>query len=300
MFSLREIAQHWNHFFFSPEPVYTAAFFRIIFGFILLFDAFYVLSNAREYLGPQGLLNYRRFYERYHKRAFSLFLYLPPTMRSVYLVLGLHIVFVVLLIVGLFTQVVAVLTFFTLCSIVKRNASLCNGGDNLARILCFFLIFTSSGGVWSLDQHFFFNSPTSGGQHLYHSPWALRLMQLQVSVVYIRTVYWKLKGDTYRNGTALYYIMGNYAYRRFLIPALFIKKPLVQIFTWGALLTEFSLGAGLWINEIRYPLIVTGYLFHLVIEYMLNVHLFGWYMMAALLVFIDPFDLASAIHHLFT
>lgn len=298
MISLRQIADFWNLFFFYPIPAYTIALFRIVFGLVLLFDAFYILMNAREYLGPDGLLSHKRFKSRYKGRALSVFLILPGTMPVVYTVLGLHIFFLLMMIVGLFTTVSTIFVFVTLSSIIKRNVIICNGGDNVARMMCLLLIFSSSGHAFSFDTYLFHMQTPLDGYTLI-APWAMRLMQIQVSIIYIYTVYWKLKGATYRNGTAMYYVMSNDNYRRFRIPGILLTKPYVQILTWGALVVEFILGIGLWITDIHYAILLVGLLFHIAIEYILNVHLFGWYMMASLLLFINPADLWNFIHGLY-
>jgi hypothetical protein len=300
MITLQEILHYWSDFFFKPVPVYTVAVFRIVFSLILLIEAFYILLNLKEYLGPKGLIDYERYYKRSVRSTFSLFLYLPPTMSSVYLIMAIHIVALVFMAIGLLTPISVIVSFITLRSIINRNPIICNGGDNVARIMCFFLIFSSSGHAYSLDEHFFYSSTETGNDYLMQSPWAVRLMQIQISVIYLYTAYWKLKGHTYRNGTAMYYVMENHTYRRFPLGKILLSTPFVQLLTWGALVIEFSLGALIWIQDLRYAMIFMGCLLHLTIEYILNVHLFGWYMMASLLLFVNPDDMRGLVHLFFT
>ena len=155
-------------------------------------------------------------------------------MISVYTIfLCLHITFLCFLIMGLYTLVSAIGAYITLVSIVNRNPTICNGGDNVSRIMCFLLIFTSSGNALSLDEYFFYSPHLPGKQYLMQAPWAMRLMQIQLSIIYLYTAYWKLKGATYRNGTAMYYVMGNFGYRRFPLPQVLLQKPFVHILTWS-------------------------------------------------------------------
>jgi len=297
MISLHQLITNWDNFFFSPAPVYTLALFRIAFGLVLLYEAFFILANAKDYLGPNGLVRYDRYHKRSEGRYLSVFLVLPPTMASVYWVLGLHIVFLVCMILGLYTSVTVVCVYVTLCSIVNRNPTICNGGDNVARIMCFFLMFASSGHAYSLDAYFFHLHAPGDSAFVLQAPWALRLMQVQVSIIYAYTAYWKLKGVTYRDGTAMYYVMGNHTYRRYNLPKVLLRKPMVQVLTWVALLVEFALGFGLWISDFTYPVLLLGFILHLTIEYILSVHLFSWYMMAVLLLFIPPADVAHSVSY---
>jgi len=285
MLTAGELIHSWNSFFFNPVPVYSLALFRIIFGLVLLCDAVYNLMNIKEYLGPQGLIGFDRYKGR-SGYAFSLFRLFPPTLGSAYAIVFIHIFFLLFLILGLLTQLSTFFVFLTLCSIVNRNPTICNGGDNVSRVMCFLLIFAPSGEVYSLDNLIFPSGP--GTSTIYFQPWAVRLMQVQLSIIYIYTAYWKLKGATYRNGTALYYVVKNDLYKRFSVPEIVVRRPFVQVLTWGVLALEFALGFGLWVEDVRVPLLIGGFLLHLSIEYLLNVHFFSWYMMAALLLFIDP------------
>ncbi|MEL7004718.1 MAG: HTTM domain-containing protein [Bacteroidota bacterium] len=209
-------------------------------------------------------------------------------MTSVYLIMGLHILTTTFMTIGLFTPVSTAITFVTLRSISNRNPLLCNGGDNVAKIMCFYLIFAPSGHAYSLDEILFYAPHMPNGEYLTQAPWALRLMQIQVSIIYLYAALWKLKGRTYRNGTALYYALSNHRYRKFSVPQVLSLTPYVQLLTWSTLTFELVLGPGLWIEEFRCGLIAMGIAFHMTIEYMLNVHLFSWYMIACLLLFVDP------------
>lgn len=287
MISAAELVHLWEEFFFAPAPVQPIALVRIALGLVLLYEARYLILHAAEYLGPNGLSDYGRYYKRNRGNAFSLFLYLPPTMRSVHLILGAHVVALSCMTLGLLTPVSTLASFITLRSIVNRNHEICNGGDNVAKVMCFLLVFAPAGRAYSLDELLYYAPRMPGGEYLWHAPWAQRLMQIQLSVIYLYTTYWKLKGATYRDGTAIYYAVTNDEYRRWTLPAVLLRPPLVQVMTWGTLAFEGAIGLGLWIKECQNPFVIAGIAFHLAIEYMFSVHLFGWYMMASLLVFLD-------------
>jgi hypothetical protein len=57
---------------------------------------------------------------------------------------------------------------------------------------------------------------------------------------------------------------------------------------------EFSLGVLVWFKELRYPVLLVGLLFHLFLEYRLEVPLFQWTVLSAYVLFIDPRDLTRA------
>jgi hypothetical protein len=60
---------------------------------------------------------------------------------------------------------------------------------------------------------------------------------------------------------------------------------------WFTLALEFSLGVLIWFRRFRYPLLLLGLLFHLGIEYALNLPMFSWDVITGYILFVDPRDL---------
>ena len=69
----------------------------------------------------------------------------------------------------------------------------------------------------------------------------------------------------------------------------------IRLFTWGTILIELGLGTAIWVKEFRSAILLCGLAFHLVLEYFLNLQLFGWTMMCCLLLFVSPTDLMSLL-----
>jgi len=177
----------------------------------------------------------------------------------------------------------AVIVFLTLVSIHHRNTFILSSGDTLLRLFSFLAMFSSAGDALSMDA-------LISGQRdfLMVDPWPLRLMQLQVSIVYLRTVFWKLRGSLWWNGTAAWYPVWVETYLRNRPPRWLLTLPLIRLATWGTLVVESSLGLLIWIRELRLPLIATGLVMHLVFEVVLNLQFFGWVMIVGLLLFLPP------------
>lgn len=291
MISLNEIMSAWNVFFFDPIPPHSVALFRIVFSALLLLESFFMIARAKEYLGPRGWFSYKQYLKRNRKITFSLFLYMPPTMRSVYIILSLHIAFLTCTMIGLFTPICVVGAFATMISIQKRNRELNNGGDVVARCMWFLLIFANSGQTYSIDEYLFYDQTVSESGILNYSSWALRLMQIQLTIIYFKSFYWKMQGSSYRDGTALYYVLQNRTYSRLKVPKIILQKPIIQYMTWSVLIIQSFIVVGLWVTELRYLAIISGIIFHLSLELTMNVHLFGWYMMTSFLLFVDPSDI---------
>ena len=52
MISLPELAAAWTAFFHTPEPPFTIALFRILFGLVTVASALLYLPHASLWLGP--------------------------------------------------------------------------------------------------------------------------------------------------------------------------------------------------------------------------------------------------------
>jgi hypothetical protein len=117
------------------------------------------------------------------------------------------------------------------------------------------------------------------------SPWAMKLIQIQLSVVYIWTVWQKLKGESWLDGTALYYATRLDQFKNFPVPYFFDSLFFIKLGTWLTLALEIALGIFIWFKEFRKPLIIIGIIFHLMIEYSMAIPFFEYEMMILLLAF---------------
>jgi hypothetical protein len=99
---------------------------------------------------------------------------------SAYLLFALWALSAVLLTVGLFTRTSAVLCWALTVTFHVRLDWALNGGDALFRCGLFYLMFARSGAAWSLDAWL------SGRQDRVPA-WPVRLLQLQIIVVYFFT-----------------------------------------------------------------------------------------------------------------
>lgn len=292
MIPLATLEQAWREFFFTPEPAVTVAVFRILFGVVLTVHGLLLWPHANLWYGPRGFLPYKQYCQIYGRSRFSVFHFLPDSDLTVKVVLAAYITAAASLSLGILTTLSASLTFVLLVSIHNRNPAVLHGGDDVLRIMTFLLIVSSAGAELSVDRY------ASSAQLFlgeYTSPWALRLMQLQVSIIYLRAGLAKLGGEAWLNGSAAYYPTQVQEYRRFPLPKVLIGAFWIRLATWGTILIEIGLGTAIWVKEFRYVILVCGLAFHLVLEYFVNLQLFGWTMMCCLLLFVSPTDLMSLL-----
>src|SRR5204862_7262740 len=143
-------------------------------------------------------------------------------------------------------------------------------GDSVQRLLVLLLCFTPSGAALSVDCWLSHEDFWLALRDRQFDPWALRLMQLQMSLIYLRTVGWKLRGKTWRNGTAIAYALRAVDFRRCTAPKFLFSPKITRVLTYGTLVAETFVGLGVWISELRYAAIIVGFALHLGIETFLN------------------------------
>ena len=290
MISLADLATAWTAFFHTPEPPYTIALFRILFGLVTIGSALLYLRHASLWLGPAGTLSHQRWEATYGGVLFSLFRWLPPGCGSIRAIFAVHVSAAICLVLGLATPLSAAIVFVTLTSIHHRHPEVTHGGDSLMRMMSFLLIFSPAGDAWSLDAIL-----AGGSAPAPSSPWVLRLLQLQISFVYFQSFVAKIEGETWRQGTAAYWVWMVSDYRRREVPAAMRTLWWSRLATWSTLALEFALGPLVWIREFRYPLVAAAALFHLGLEVLMNLQLFGAIMLAGLTTFISPYDLERLV-----
>ena len=222
----------------------------------------------------------------------NLFAVIPETEGWINALFWFFLASAALLSIGFLTRLNSVIVFICLASIQQRNLFMLQGGDTFLRVTGFFLIFAPAGAALSLDRIIRVWRGKEDPQINPRSPWAQRMMQFELALVYFAGFCWKVKGVTWLQGTALYYVYHLDSLKRFPVPSWFFSPTVLKLGSWATLALEFSLGVLIWVRELRYPLLAVGMAFHLWLEYSLNIPLFQWDVLSAYVLFIEPEDVA--------
>ena len=92
------------------------------------------------------------------------------------------------LMLGLFSRASATASWIFLVAVHLRNEAICSGGDYLAQICLFFLIWLDAGAAYSLDARW----RGRGRRFVAAAPW--RAMQVHVALLYVFTAAFKMAG----------------------------------------------------------------------------------------------------------
>ncbi len=278
---ISEISRAWNQFFFREAPVDGICLFRVLLGTVLLSTFLTDLSGYQHFWGPYGLIGPQTFEGVFNGNHFNLFHALKPSFNSLYFVMALHCAALLCFIMGLKTRVASFVLLLTLTSLNQRNIYILNSADILMRILMMLMVFAPSGNKFSLDALLAKrkNRPLPEKAPL----WVHRLIQIQIAVVYVSTVIAKSKGETWLDGSAVYYATRIDAFTRFPVPFILDNIFMLKLGTWSAMAIELALGTLIFVDEFRKPLILIGVIFHLGIEYMMAIPTFEILMIICLM-----------------
>ncbi len=290
--TLRRLHEGWNNFFFkeqSPKPV---CLFRIFYGLIVLADLILLKPEWLMWYGPRAVTSLETTHKYYRGMIMSLFEILPQTDHAINIFYWVFLICTICLTVGFMSRFTSVAVYLCLGSIEMRNGFILNSGDTLMLVCGFFLMFAPTGALFSVD-HWLRMRRGKGVANPMCSPWAQRMLQIQTAVVYFATFYWKSMGILWINGTAVYYALNLQDFQRFPMPHLH-NMFIIRTLTWGTLAVEFSLGVLIWFKDLRYPVLLSGLLLHLGIEYAMNIPLFEWMIVATYINFVEPEDITKA------
>ena len=181
----------------------------------------------------------------------------------------------------------SVLFYLGMITLYHRNVSSNGGPDAIPVIVSFYMMLCPSGAAFSLDARRAARKRGTVAEPLI-VPWGVRLLQMQVCLVYFQSCVIKCQGPIWLNGTTVHYVLFNREFGMFNLEWLAHYPVLINLMTHGALLFEFMLAFWLWFRPTRPWAILAGILLHMGIRPVLNVPGFGEAMIATYLTFLAP------------
>ena len=292
--TLRSLVDAWTQFFFAPQLPTPVSLFRIFYGCAVIANLVLLRPVWLAWYGTRAWVTLSTMHQVEPGMRINLFNVIPQSDAWINALFWIFLVSALSLTLGFLTRFNALIVFVCLVSSHQRNLYILHGGDAFLRVAGFFLIFAPAGAAFSIDRFIRVRRGKEGAELQPKSPWAQRMIQIELSFVYLFSFWWKSMGAPWVNGAALYYVLHLEAIRRFPLPAWIQQPVILKLGSWLTLALEFSLGVLIWIKELRYPLLLAGLLFHLTLEYALNIPMFQWDILTAYILFVDPADIARA------
>jgi hypothetical protein len=276
------IVDGWRAFWFRPRPAYTLGLVRIAFGALAVAWTLALLPDLEELFGEDGVAPQHPEFA-YRWSVFEVW----ASDQALLIGWGVLLVSAIAMTVGWHSRLAAILVFVLIQSFIQRNRPVFNGGDIVVQIEALFLALSSCGAALSLDQR---RRTGSFWSAQCRAPWPVRLMQVQLSLIYLATVQSKLSGEKWLDGTAV-----SYAWRTDEMWALFpapqwlsTSPLLVNVATWSTLVIELALGILVWNRRWRLWVLAAGVVLHMMIMVNMVIGFFSLAMFVLYLAFVPP------------
>jgi len=173
------------------------------------------------------------------------------------------VILCILNLLGIGKWCTALLLFLITDLFQKINEPCVNGGDKMARLVLFYLIFADSYQYFVLIKNKNSNGDKQKIINLLSNVSAYSIM-IQLCVAYFFSAVAKLQTEAWRNGEAVYYA---FMMERFAGTSLNYKLAHSKLFVTGAtyfvLLFELLFPFLIWVKKFRLPFIVMGVIVHI-------------------------------------
>jgi hypothetical protein len=186
--------------------------------------------------------------------------------------------------------------FLAIC-FINRNPIIKNGGDDVLCAGLFLLMFMPTGRAFSLDRWFEKRRHTKRGLQLPADwytptvpPWGVRVIQIQVCVMYMTTGLAKLRGNitldpfsiggTWWDGSSVYYVLNDVTMSRVAWSELPIPWWVTYGMTWSSVWFETLFPFLMLSRWTRKWTLWFGVAFHLGIYLLIEVGWFSFYTVA--------------------
>jgi hypothetical protein len=272
----------WRRFWFDSQPTSTLALVRVAFGAVVFAWTLALLPSLSQWFGTRGILPAQPGVAG----TWGVLAVFPQHGAVVACAVAL-LVSSACLLVGYRTRLAAALVFIGLISFERRNPFVFDSGDALLRIIALLLALAPTGTSVSLDRRR--RAPGRLWEFPCRAAWPLRLLQVQLTVIYLATVWAKARGVTWNDGTAVSYALRITDLNRLPVPhALAHSLIAANLMTYGTLAIELALATLVWNRRARPWVLGLGIALHLGIEYSIKVGFFTLAMLVLYIAFVPP------------
>ncbi len=263
----------WRQQLAAPVDIASLVYFRIAFGAIMAWEMWRFVDHG--------------WIDRYYTDKDLYFSYWPFTFVEPLPEPWIHLVFwatmaaALMVVSGLFYRVAAPAMFLGLAYIFLLERARYLNHFYLIVLLAFLICFLPLHRSTSVDA---WRNPAIRSETV--PAWTLWLIQFQIAVPYFFGGIAKLNGDWLR-GEPLrdwlaartdFPILGNF----------FTDEPVVWAMTYGALVLDLFVVAGLLYKKTRPWAFLAAVAFHLMNSRLFNIGVFPWTMIAATAIFFEP------------
>jgi hypothetical protein len=271
----------WQAFWFQPQQMYTLGLVRIVFGALVLVWTLWLLPVRKGLLGPDGITPEQPSIPD----TWGLFA-VWNSDEAIMIGIVVLLAAAIAMLVGWQSRIAAIVVFVLILSFERRSPWVFNSGDALVRIEAFFLAISPCGAALSLDQR---RRTGSFWSAQIRPNWPIRLLQVQLSIVYLAAVQVKLAGQPWLHGTAVSYVLRIDDMKRIPVPQWLVTNALaMNAMTWSVLAIELAVGILVWFPRFRPWVLAAGVLMHVMIDLTIQIGIFSYAVLVLYLAWVSP------------
>lgn len=275
------LIRYWNRFLFQTIDVLQYALLRVGLGGLIFLYLIGFLPIFVDHFGPDGWLGAMRDLDLYHAGSWSV-LFLADSRNQAWVFFGISLFGAAAFTLGVLTRISGCITLIGLISLWNRNPLLMDGDDAILRVMLFYLLLSPCGNAVSIDAR------------LHHRRqqveiWPLRLIQIQLALVYFISGWVKFHSPEWLNGTILQTVLIHPEYSRWNFNSLmnqpyFLK--ILHVTSFIILWWEILFPALILFRMTRIVAIAIGLIFHGGLLIFMHLRLFSVIMLILYIVWI--------------
>ena len=300
------IVRVWNGFWFSEVSGTAFALVRVCFAATAVLTLLELSPLLAEHYTSNGYfpIESARQWSWGNLIGFLHLSWLDGLPQVIVIYTGL-IFCIVLLGVGLHTRSAAFVTFVLLLWFQTRNPTYLNGGDEVLRLTAFYLflgylVIPPEHRTLSLDRaRALARSVDSREQRAVPGTesvwlggrmpaWPVRMIQIQICLLYFIAGWWKLSGESWWSADAIYYAVQNPQVARFHLPVTAWMEPIFLVASLSVAWWEFLFPALFALRRARKLALLFGVTLHLGTLLTMNIGFFALVVLATYPAMIGP------------
>jgi len=203
------------------------------------------------------------------------------------------------LLVGWRTRVAAWATWLLTAWFLLRTPTFTNGGDEVFRLVTLYLaagysVIPVPARALSVDRWLWRRGSAGDAEPLVPA-WTVRMVQVQISVVYFVAGFWKVVAPPWHDGSALAYALGNATFSRFGVPHWAWAHPLFLALTVTVAWWEFLFPVLAFGRHTRRASLAFGVCMHAMILVLMNIGIFPLIMLGCYPAFLKGGEARSLV-----
>jgi uncharacterized membrane protein YphA (DoxX/SURF4 family) len=285
----RETAAGWDRFWFTPRDPVVLGLIRILTGLMLVYTHVVWGLQLERFLGPNSILQPGPLTNESGGAWATFWWYVPES--SVTIVHWISVAVCVLFTLGVATRCTAILAWLITVSYANRLFFATFGLDQINAMLAFYLAISPCGDALSVDR--WLRGRRQGtslwvGQNSVGANIGIRLIQVNMCVIYLFAGLAKLEGASWWDGYAMWQAFANYEYQT--IDLTWLAK---HVFVWNILthvtvVWEISFCTLVWVRLLRPMVLLIAIPLHVGIGAALGMWTFGLIMLVGCASFLSP------------